>query len=98
MANPQFTIAWKTQAVAAAAAAALIGAAEPGRLFKVTVTTLGTAALNFYDNATTNSGTILLAIPASAAVGTIYTVDMPTANGIWCASGANSPAVTVSYN
>ena len=87
----------KTAPVVAAAAAAAIKA-TPGRLCKVMVTTLGTAALLFYDNASAASGTIIGAIAASAAVGTVSTFDMPAANGIWCASGTNTPAVTVSYD
>lgn len=86
-----------TTPVAAAAAAAAIKASA-GALHKIVVTTLGTAALSFYDNATTNSGTILFTIPASAAVGSIYDIQFPAANGIWCASGTNTPAVTVGWS
>lgn len=86
-----------TTPVAAAAAAAAIKASV-GALHKIVVTTLGTAALSFYDNASTNSGTILFTVPASAAVGSIYDVHFPAANGIWCASGSNTPAVTVGWS
>lgn len=86
----------KTVAVAAAAAAAAIKT-TPGRLHKVHVTTLGTAALNFYDAASA-TGTILCAVPASAAVGSTYDVQMPAAIAIWCNSGTNTPAVTVAYS
>lgn len=85
-----------TAAVAAAAAASAIKASA-GRLCKVLVTTAGTAALNFYDNASTNTGTIIGTVTAAAVAGTVFTFDMPAANGIWCASGTNTPAVTVSY-
>lgn len=86
-----------TTPVGAAATAAAIKASA-GTLHKIVVTTLGTAALSFYDNATAASGTILFTIPASAAVGSIYDVQFPAANGIWCASGTNTPAVTVGWS
>lgn len=72
----------------------------PGTLWSATVTTLGTAALSIYDNATTNSGTILLTIPASAAVGTIYqfTNGQPAANGITSGGVTNCPAVTFAFS
>jgi hypothetical protein len=86
-----------TAPVAAAAAAAAIKAA-PGVLHKVLVTTLGTAALTFYDNTSAASGTIIGVIAASAAAGTVTTFDMPATAGIFCNSGTNTPAVTVSYS
>jgi len=87
-----------TAAVAAGVGtAAVVVKANPGRLCKITVTTLGTAALSFYDNAAAASGTVLFTIPASAAVGTIYDVQMPAAAGIVAGQVSNSPAVTVSY-
>ena len=72
----------------------------PGTLWSATVTTLGTAALSIYDNATTNSGTVLLTIPASAPVGTIYqwTNGQPAANGITSAGVSSCPAVTLAYS
>jgi len=82
----------------AAAAAALAIKATPGRLHKVLVTTLGTAALVFYDNATAASGTIIGVIAASAPAGTVTAFDMPAAAGIWCASGTSTPAVTISWS
>lgn len=86
-----------TSPVAAAAAAAAIKA-SPGALHKIVITTLGTAAVSFYDNATTNSGTILFTVPASAPIGTIYDIQFPAAAGIWCASTANTPAMTVGWS
>lgn len=72
----------------------------PGTLWSATVTTLGTAALSIYDNASTNSGTILLTIPASAPVGTVYQWNsgQPAANGITSAGVLNCPAVTFAYS
>ena len=75
----------------------VIGKASPGRLWSVVVTTLGTAGLDIYDNASVASGTKLLSIPASAAVGTIYNFfwSAPAANGIVSNGVANCPAVTI---
>jgi len=87
-----------TAAVAAGVGtAAVVVKASAGRLCRVLVTTVGTAAMSFYDNASAASGTVIGAIPASAAVGTLYSWDMPAANGIVAGQVNNSPAVTVSY-
>lgn len=71
----------------------------PGWLYHAIVTTLGTAGLTIYDNASTNSGTPLLVIPASAAVGTIYSFPSGAraVNGITSAGVTNCPAVTFHY-
>ena len=71
-----------------------------GQLRNVLVTTAGTGAgqVNFYDNATTNSGTIIGAIPATVAVGTWYSFLMPAGLGIVCANVTNGPALTVSFD
>ncbi len=81
-------------------AGAVVGKASPGKLWSATVTTLGTAGLVIYDNASVASGTQLLSIPASAAVGTIYnfTNGAPAANGIVSGGVLNCPAVTFSYS
>lgn len=87
-----------TTAIAAAAAASAIKATS-GSLISVLVTTTGTAALLLYDNATTASGTIIGVIPANAAAtGVPFVFNMPAANGIWCASGTNSPAITINWS
>jgi hypothetical protein len=72
----------------------------PGRLCRVLVTTAGTGSGNvlFYDNATTNSGTVVGAIPATVSVtGTPYMLDMPCANGIVAVQVSSGPVLTVSY-
>ncbi len=81
-------------------AGVVVGKATPGKLWSATVTTLGTAGLNVYDNASVASGTVLLAIPASAPVGTIYnfTAGEPVLNGIVSNGVLNCPAVTFSYS
>lgn len=68
-----------------------------GYLCTVVVTTTGTAGISIYDNASTNSGTVLLTIPAAAAVGTIYTLYGAAANGITAAGVTNCPGLTVFY-
>src|SRR5260221_21766 len=86
-----------TQAWNSAANTVIKGSA--GWLYHAIVTTLGTAGLTIYDNATTNSGTPLLVIPASAAVGTIYSFPSGAraVNGITLAGVTNCPAVTFHY-
>jgi hypothetical protein len=46
--------------------------ASPGRLMKVIVTAVGTAATTFFDNSSAASGNKLLAIPASPTLGAVY--------------------------
>lgn len=55
-------------------------------------------ALNIYDNATTNSGTIIGTIPSTATVGTFWPFNMPALLGITAAKTANTPAVTLAYS
>jgi hypothetical protein len=70
----------------------------PGRLLKVTVTTvLATAATTIFDSAAAASGTILLVIPSATAAGTQYDVNLPAANGITVASGSGTGNITVGY-
>lgn len=75
------------------------GAVKPsaGRLLKVVVTTaMSAAATTIYDNASAASGTILFVVPASAAVGNVYTIDLPAVNGIY-ASFAGTGTITIGY-
>jgi hypothetical protein len=70
----------------------------PGRLLKVSVTTAtASATVNVYDNASAGSGTPLLAIPAAAAAGTVYDVNLPAANGITVQSTGATGNITVGY-
>lgn len=73
--------------------------AGPGRLCRICVTTAGTGAGNvlIYDNAATNAGTVVFALPATVAVATFYDVSMPVANGIVVVNVANGPVLTVSF-
>jgi hypothetical protein len=85
-----------TTAVAVNAANTVVKAGA-GRLCNVLVTTTGTNPMLIYDNATTNSGTVIGCLPASPPVGTTYTFSMPAAAGITVAGSATNPAVTISW-
>jgi len=73
---------------------------SPGRLCRVVVTTAGTATDNItiYDNASAGSGKVLALIPGGGTVGTIYTLDLPAANGITAVNVASGPAVTIGWS
>lgn len=86
------------KAVAAGTGAGnVVVSAVPGRLVKIVVVTTNTAAISLYDNASTNSGTVLFTVPANAGSGTIYSLDIPTVNGIVAAQVNNSPTLIVTY-
>ena len=87
------------QVAASTVSATATGVVKPsaGRLLKAVVTTaLSAAAITIYDNASTNSGTILFVIPASAAAGSVYTIDLPAVNGIYASFGGTG-TVTFGY-
>lgn len=70
---------------------------ESGLLKRILVTTVGTNPLQIQDaNATGNSGDVIGALAASAAIGP-YDFEMPTAVGILVKGNAANPAVTVSF-
>lgn len=69
----------------------------PGRLLKVVVTASATGTLTFYDNSSTGSGTILLVVPASPTVGTVYDVNLPAVNGVTVVAAATPSSVVVGY-
>jgi hypothetical protein len=83
-------------AIAVAAANTIVKAA-PGRVCRLVITAAGTTALTIFDNASTNSGTVLFATPASTVVGTIYDIQMPAQNGIVVQNTASGPAATLSF-
>lgn len=68
-----------------------------GRLMKVVVTASAAGTVTIYDNASAGSGTILLAIPASPTVGTVYDVNLPAVNGITAVAAATPSSVTIGY-
>jgi hypothetical protein len=85
-------------AVATGAANTVITNA-PGRLSRLIVTVAGTGSgsVNIYDNATTNTGTVVAAIPATIAVGTIYPLDVPLVNGAVAVNVLNGPVLIAVY-
>lgn len=87
-----------TTAIAAAATNTVVKTGA-GRLCRVLVTTAGTAALTFYDNATggSTSGNILGYVPANAAAGSVYDFQFLASTGIQAPGGASTPAVSVGY-
>jgi hypothetical protein len=86
-----------TTAVAAGTSANTVIKSTGGRLCRVLVTATGTNAMSIYDNSTTNSGTIIGALPASPAVGSVYDFQMPAASGITIAGNSSNPGVTMSW-
>lgn len=68
-----------------------------GRLASVIVINSGSTQLNFYDNATQASGTPIGAVPAYAAVGSVYPFNSPAALGIVANSVAGCCSVTICY-
>lgn len=68
-----------------------------GRLASVIVIVSGAAQLTIYDNASIASGTPIGAIPANAAVGSVYQFYSPAENGILANSVANCCSVTICY-
>jgi hypothetical protein len=68
-----------------------------GRLATVIVTTTGTVQLNLYDNASIAAGTIIGAVPANAAVGSVYSFNSPAVNGIVANAIANVCSTTICY-
>jgi hypothetical protein len=87
----------QTSAVAASTSANTVIKASAGRKCRILVTTTGTNAMSIYDNASAASGTVIGALPASPAVGTIYDLQMPAANGITVGGNANNPGITISW-
>ncbi|MDB5069622.1 MAG: hypothetical protein JWM87_733 [Candidatus Eremiobacteraeota bacterium] len=73
----------------------------PGAIVSVLITVAGTGTGNVlcYDNATTNSGTVVAVFAATIAVGplSLPLPKMPLANGLTCVNVASGPVFTVSY-
>jgi hypothetical protein len=70
-----------------------------GGLSSISVTTTGAGAGNvqIFDNATTNSGTVLFAFPANAAAGTSYIIEGWAKLGMTAQNVASGPVFTVFY-
>lgn len=92
-----------TAVVASGATTNTLVKTGPGTLGRVLVTsTNGAAAINIYDANTPASGavtgTIIGVVPASAAVGSIYTFGMPFESGCLVAGAATNGALTISFH
>lgn len=71
---------------------------RPAWLCRVIVTATGSAAMFLYDNALgDNSGNIIAALPASAAVGSIYDFEVDALLGISAPAVSGTPAIIVTY-
>lgn len=68
-----------------------------GRICKIIVTSTATAAIFLYDSTNAASGTVIGAVPASTAIGTMFSPNIPFTNGIFPAGAVNTPSLTVSY-
>ncbi len=68
-----------------------------GRLLRVIVQATGTGVIDIYDN-TATAGTPVFSTPASPAVGTVYELQIPLANGLRIVAALSAPQVTVVYN
>ena len=86
-----------TLAVASAKTSVTVISATTGRLCKVLVTASNTSSVSFYDNSATTTGTIVGLVPASAALGAVYSFQFPVSNGITGAGSAGAPGYTVSF-
>jgi hypothetical protein len=95
--NVQVTDGGTATVVITASSAGVVKAAA-GRICRVLLTSIATSAVNFYDNTNAASGTIIATVPATTVAGTVYSVQMPAANGIYVGGGAGSPGMTVSYS
>ena len=71
--------------------------ASQGFLQSVLVTTLGSVAVNIWDNATTHTGTIIGIIPANTPVGTVIQINARAVNGITAQGAASQPNFTAFY-
>lgn len=77
--------------------------AGSGTLGKVLVTSAnGAAAINIYDADGPSSGavagTIIGVVPASAAVGSIYSLGMPFEDGLTVGGASTNGAITISFH
>ena len=84
--------------VIAAAGGTVVISAAPSSLVTVVITAAGTASLTCFDNASAASGTVIGVTPATTTLGSIFSFNMPAANGITCSDPVGGPGVTISYN
>jgi len=87
-----------TTPIAAATSANTVIKATAGRLARILVTATGTVNMLIYDNATTNSGTVIGVVKSGAVVGDIIELHVPAANGITVAGNAGNAGVTIAWS
>jgi hypothetical protein len=65
----------------------------------VSIFTIGNmpAALSLYDNSSGAGGDKIFTIPGSTAIGTIYELNAPVANGIYSGGTTNTPSIRINY-
>ncbi len=90
----------QTTVIAAGVAANTVIKATPGTFYGIIVTTTAAGTPGVFDNATTNSGTPVGQLAASAALGQYTTVagGVPCVNGITVAGAAINPAMTILWS
>lgn len=83
-----------------ATATTTIISAGPGRLVRAIVTVAGTGSgsVVIYDNGTAGAGSVVGALPATVAVGTIFQFDVPVAGGIAVTNVASGPVLVIIYS
>lgn len=86
-----------TVQVASGTAANTVVKSTAGRLCRLLITATGTVSMSIFDNATTNSGTVIGIVPANPVVGTTYDFNLPAINGITVGGSGSNPGFTVSY-
>lgn len=71
---------------------------SPGGLVKLVVTVAGSAASSIYDNASTNSGTVLFTFPTTTTAGQVFDVQIPLTNGATAAGASGSAGFIATYS
>lgn len=71
--------------------------AQPCRFCSILVSVATTGIITVYDNATTNSGTVVGYLPTSQAAGVFQAYDLACANGITINLSAGVGTVTIGY-
>jgi hypothetical protein len=90
----------KTTPIAAGTVANTVIKGSPGIFYGILVTSVGAGTPVVFDNATTNSGTPVGALGASAVIGLSGAIPdgVQCLNGITVAGGATNPAMTIYWN
>ncbi|SRR5713226_7382980 len=90
----------KTTLIAAGTVANTVVKGAPGTYYGVLLSSVGVGTPGVFDNATTNTGTPVGQLAASAPLGAYPTISggVPCVNGITVAGGATNPAMTVLWS